>query len=130
VTGLVIRIVAALIRDERGLVLLVRKRGTVAFMQPGGKYEPGESAPVALARELNEELGLVVDPDGFRHIGYFEADAANEAGHTVEAEVFEVVIDGPVAPLAEIEELLWIDPANTGTTIVAPLTLDHIFPAL
>jgi len=130
VTAPVIRIVAALIRDEAGRVLLVRKRGTVAFMQPGGKYEPGESAPVALARELHEELGLEVDPAAFRYIGYFEADAANEAGHTVEAEVFEVVIDGPVAPLAEIEELLWIDPAATGDTLVAPLTVDHIFPAL
>ena len=33
----VISVVAALIRDEQGRVLLVRKRGTAAFMQPGGK---------------------------------------------------------------------------------------------
>jgi 8-oxo-dGTP diphosphatase len=31
-----IKIVAALIRDHDGRVLLVRKRGTKAFMQPGG----------------------------------------------------------------------------------------------
>ena len=37
-----IRIVAALIRDDAGRVLLVRKRGTDAFMQPGGKRDPGE----------------------------------------------------------------------------------------
>ena len=35
----VISIVAALIRDPAGRVLLVRKRGTVAFMQPGGKRD-------------------------------------------------------------------------------------------
>ena len=44
-----IRIAAALIRNERGEVLLVRKRDTQAFMQPGGKLEPGESAAAALA---------------------------------------------------------------------------------
>ena len=38
----VISVVAALIRDERGRVLLVRKRGTAVFMQPGGKRHPGE----------------------------------------------------------------------------------------
>jgi 8-oxo-dGTP diphosphatase len=36
-----IEIVAALIRDGAGRVLLVRKRGTMAFMQPGGKRDSG-----------------------------------------------------------------------------------------
>ena len=47
----VISIVAALIRDEAGRVLLVRKRGTHAFMQPGGKRDPGEDDATALVRE-------------------------------------------------------------------------------
>ena len=54
----VIRIVAAVVADERGRLLLVRKRGTTAFMQPGGKLEPGESPVDALAREIREELGV------------------------------------------------------------------------
>ena len=33
----VIRIVAAVVLDDRHRVLVVRKRGTTAFMQPGGK---------------------------------------------------------------------------------------------
>jgi 8-oxo-dGTP pyrophosphatase MutT (NUDIX family) len=37
-----INIVAALIIDGAGRVLLVRKRGTDAFMQPGGKRDAGE----------------------------------------------------------------------------------------
>jgi 8-oxo-dGTP diphosphatase len=126
----VIRIVAALIRDDEGRVLLVRKRGTTAFMQPGGKYEPGESASEALVRELREELGLVIDTAELEPIGYFEADAANEPDHTVEAEVFSAPLNGPVVALAEIDELLWIDPADIGDVTVAPLTLEHIFPTL
>ena len=47
-----IEVVAALIRNEHGHVLLVRKQGTRAFMQPGGKREPGEDDLAALAREL------------------------------------------------------------------------------
>jgi 8-oxo-dGTP diphosphatase len=42
-TGNIISLVAALIRDADGRVLLVRKRGTSAFMQPGGKRDVGES---------------------------------------------------------------------------------------
>jgi 8-oxo-dGTP diphosphatase len=37
-----IKFVAALIIDEAGRVLLVRKRGTNAFMQPGGKRDLGK----------------------------------------------------------------------------------------
>jgi 8-oxo-dGTP pyrophosphatase MutT (NUDIX family) len=52
-----IRIAAALIDDDRGRLLLVRKVGTPWFMQAGGKIEHGESAISALDRELREEIG-------------------------------------------------------------------------
>jgi 8-oxo-dGTP pyrophosphatase MutT (NUDIX family) len=47
-----IRTAAAVIDDGAGNVLLVRKAGTRAFMQPGGKIDAGESAVDALVREL------------------------------------------------------------------------------
>lgn len=53
-----IRIVAAVILDDRGRALLVRKHGARRFIQPGGKPEPGEAPLQALARELHEELGV------------------------------------------------------------------------
>lgn len=37
----VFRIAAACLLDAQGRLLLVRKRGTRAFMLPGGKHEPG-----------------------------------------------------------------------------------------
>ena len=76
----VISVVAALIRDEAGRVLLVRKRGTHAFMQPGGKRDAGEGDIAALAREVVEELGCCVDQRSARAVGVFECAAANESG--------------------------------------------------
>ena len=80
-----IKVVAALIRDGAGRVLLVRKRGTTAFMQPGGKRDPGEDDIAALAREVAEELGCRVDRDSIQPLGEFDAVAANEPGRRVQA---------------------------------------------
>ena len=123
-----IRIAAALLIEPNGQTLLVRKRGTQAFMQPGGKIDAGEQPAEALARELHEELGLIIEPTDAVFLGHFSAPAANEPGYTVEAELFQVTIDEPVSPAAEIEEVRWIDPATDGDLILAPLTRDLILP--
>jgi 8-oxo-dGTP diphosphatase len=124
----IIRIAAALLIGPDGRTLLVRKRGTAAFMQPGGKIEPHEQPVQALARELEEELGLLIDPARARYLGPFSAPAANEPGHVVQAELFQLTIDADVSPAAEIEEVRWIDPATDGDLALAPLTRDLILP--
>jgi len=123
-----LRIAAALLIGSDGQTLLVRKRGTQAFMQPGGKIDAGEQPAEALARELYEELNLRIDPAEAVYLGHFSAPAANEPGFTVEAELFQVHIDSPVSPAAEIEEVRWIDPAGEGGLHLAPLTRDWILP--
>jgi 8-oxo-dGTP diphosphatase len=65
----IISVVAALIRDNDGRVLLVRKRGTSAFMQPGGKRDVDESDLAALSREVAEELGCRVVAETARPLG-------------------------------------------------------------
>jgi len=37
----IIRVSAVVLRDAQGRVLMVRKRGTSMWMNPGGKPEPG-----------------------------------------------------------------------------------------
>ena len=123
-----IRIAAAVLIDKEGQTLLVRKRGTLAFMQPGGKIDPGEQAVEALARELHEELNLHIDPAQALYLGQFSAPAANEPGFTVQAKLFQLHIDVAVTPAAEIEEIRWIDPAGDGGLHLAPLTRDLILP--
>ena len=129
----VIVIVAAGIIDVAGRLLLVRKRGTDRFMQAGGKIDPGESPASALVRELHEELGVVVGPDDLEYLGQFDADAANEAGHVVDAEVFAVDLGaraGDAVASAEIDELIWVSPADALGYPLAPLTSEVLMPVI
>src|SRR5215813_7548403 len=98
-----IKIVAALIHDETGRVLLVRKRGTRAFMQPGGKRDAGEDDISALSREIAEELGCGVVPASIRPLGEFSAAAANEPGFRVQASLYGVDVTGKITPNQEID---------------------------
>lgn len=122
-----IRIAAAIIFDAAGHVLVVRKRGSGVFMQPGGKIEPHEMPAEALARELEEEIALVVATSQSVYLGKFRAEAANEQGREVEADVFEVALTGAVAAKAEIEEIRWVDPFAPDLPL-AILSRDHIMP--
>ena len=125
-----IRIVAAVIRDERGRSLLVRKRGATVFQQPGGKRDPGDADDLAtLARELREELGCDMLAGSASLLCRCSAPAANEPGHTVEAVVYAVRVTGAIAARAEIAELRWIDPAAPDVP-VAQLSREHILPLL
>jgi 8-oxo-dGTP diphosphatase len=123
-----INVVAALIRDQAGRVLLVRKRGTTAFMQPGGKPDAGEDNVSALAREVGEELGCRMIEGSARSLGEFEAAAANEPGFLVKAAVYAIAVCGEIVPRAEIDEMLWIDPGLPPEIQIAPLTRDYILP--
>jgi 8-oxo-dGTP diphosphatase len=123
-----IKVVAALIRDDAGRVLLVRKRGTAAFMQPGGKRDLGEDDIAALSREVAEELGCGVVTASARSLGEFDAVAANEPGFRVRASLYAVEVTGEIAPSQEIDEVIWINPAAPPDISLAPLTRDHVLP--
>ena len=117
--------------DRRGLLLTVRKRGTHAFMLPGGKIERTESPRTAAVREVAEELRVSCDPTRLAVLGRWDAPAANESDTVLDAHVFVFV--GEITPVAsgEIEEIRWIalDGGNAEFPL-APLLVEHVIPAL
>ncbi|BCA27540.1 MULTISPECIES: NUDIX hydrolase [Pseudomonadaceae] len=123
-------IAAACLIDADNRLLLVRKRNTRAFMLPGGKREPGESAHEALRRELQEELELSLPAEALSPLGSFRAAAANEPDTWVEAQVFVARLEQPVAPAAELEELAWLAPGQPLPDTLAPLLREQVLPAL
>ena len=125
---MIVEVVGGLLLGEDGRLLTVRKRNTNRFMLPGGKREPGEDDFTALARELREELG--VDLTSATLLGQFEAMAANEPGATVRSHAYLIAIEGEIAIQAEIQHMLWIDPASPPDVPIAPLLTGQILPAL
>ncbi|PAU64107.1 NUDIX hydrolase [Pseudomonas sp. PIC25] len=126
----IFRIAAACLLDAQGRLLLVRKRGTRAFMLPGGKHEPGESALEAVLRELSEEIELSLPAEALHYLGRFQAPAANEPDCRVDADVFCARLLHPVRAAAELEELAWLDPGSPLPDSLAPLLREQVLPVL
>src|SRR5690606_11085243 len=126
-----VRIVAAVIFDANGCVLLLKKRGSKIYIQRGGKREEGEAALDTLARELAEELAVTLLRDCAVALGQFSDDAVHEAGRRVEAEVFVCSVEGVPQANAEIQTLAWVHPAALPADLcIAPLSRNHFLPAV
>lgn len=122
---------AVVIRDLDGRVLIVRKRGTTRYMLPGGKIEAGESPAQAAIRELNEEVGAVLDDASLRFLGDWIAAAANEPDHSVHGYIFEHPWVSGLSVRAEIDDLIWLHPDEMNErSDLAPLLIERVLPAL
>ncbi|HBV10014.1 NUDIX hydrolase [Glutamicibacter bergerei] len=122
---------AACLINDQGQILLVRKRGTTKFMQPGGKPEPGETPIEAVMREVSEELGVDFEAKDLEPYGEWSGPAANEEDTSIQAYLFAARFNGSPEPLAELEELLWIDPRDALLrNDIAPLLREHVLPTL
>jgi len=120
---------AACLINNQGEILLVRKRGTTKFMQPGGKPEIGESPLQTVIREIREELGISFMPDELKFDGEWIGAAANEDDTSIRASLFSAHYDGKLVPLAELEELLWIAPKDALLREdIAPLLREFVLP--
>ncbi len=119
-------------------VLGVRKRGTTAFMQPGGKPEVGENPVQCAIREVKEELAVTLDRESLVSLGHVTTRAANEANTRLEADLFLApTVHNPsdFGIRAEIEELRWFSLSDLNAheqdpALIAPLFRDFVVPEL
>jgi 8-oxo-dGTP diphosphatase len=88
--------VAAVVRDEAGRVVLIRRGDGAGWSLPGGMMELGERLDQCLVREVQEETGLDVEPvrligvysDPFvNHITYPNGDQIHIVSATFECRV-------------------------------------------
>ncbi len=87
-----------------GQVLLARNSYRRGFTLPGGSPKPAEFDPNAAARELREEVGVVVAPKRFRH--------AHRCSHSFEfrkdtVDIYQVELDALPELHVDEREVIW-----------------------
>lgn len=124
--------VAALVTDEGGRVLMIRRADTREWGLPAGIVEPGEEPSFTMARELYEETGLVGVPhriaavvDG-PHVVYPNGDHC----HFVTTYYVCRIVGGEIGPVdGETTEVAWLDPADSRAAVrlsLLPRPLDEL----
>ena len=113
-------VVAGLLVDDAGRVLLTQRRADqplpLQWEFPGGKIEPGDSPTAALARELEEELGVVVEVGRIWDV-LFHAYPA----YDVLMLVYRCRLPAAMLPrCVEVADLAWRPPDRLGDLDVLP----------
>ncbi|MGW2326346.1 NUDIX hydrolase [Streptomyces sp. NPDC001700] len=119
-------VVAAAIVQRGRLLVVSKKAAPEVFYLPGGKPDPGESPLETLARELDEELGVVpLEP---RLLAEVEGVAVLERV-PMRLTVFEARIDKVPHPAAELAHMRWISGDESDVRLAAAIR-NHVVPRL
>jgi 8-oxo-dGTP diphosphatase len=105
---MVIPCVGAVIRDDKGRLLLVKRGhepGAGLWSLPGGRIEPGETDAEALVREMREETGLEVEPGPL--LGTVRRPAVDGAVLDIR-DYAATVISGTLRPGDDAADARWV----------------------
>ena len=109
VSGSVIPCVGAVVKDDQGRLLLIKRGhapGAGLWSLPGGRIEPGETDTEALVREMREETGLVIDPGPL--IGTVRRPARDGAVFDIR-DYAATVTGGTLHPGDDAADARWVD---------------------
>ncbi len=113
-----VRVVAALCtREDRFLITQRPDRGSFAsyWEFPGGKVEEGEEDEAALAREMIEELGVVV-----RVGALYQAAVHAYPTFVIDFRVYRCTLLEGEFRAVEVQDLRWICPSEIGEFLFPP----------
>jgi 8-oxo-dGTP diphosphatase len=117
--------VTAAIWIEAGRVLIARRRPGVSqaglWEFPGGKVRPGETPEACLAREIEEELGVKVNVEGF-----FAESVHAYAERTIRLRAYRVRSAGGRPVALDHAELRWVSPRELGRYAFCPADLPFV----
>jgi 8-oxo-dGTP diphosphatase len=111
-------VVAALVRDDAGRILLTQRRADqpmpLLWEFPGGKVEPGEPPVEALAREISEELGCAATVGAIYDVVFHPY-----ADFDLYMLVYACALGGEPRAV-EVAQLAWVPPDELGRYEVLP----------
>ena len=120
----------ALVTDQEGRMLAVRKKGSKYFQMVGGKLDKNEEPIETLRREFLEEINIDILQHSVRFLGKHTTEAVNEKETKVHANVFHVQLKSlnELKIASEIEEMAWITKEDYPTYKLAHLLAEFSLP--
>jgi 8-oxo-dGTP diphosphatase len=106
-----VRVVGAVITRSAGQLLIIKRGnepGRGLWSLPGGHVEPGESDVEAVAREVQEETGLIVE------VGALAGRV--QRGRYDIGDYFATVVSGDLAAATDALDAVWDNPRARATT--------------
>jgi 8-oxo-dGTP diphosphatase len=122
-------VVAAVIESESRILICQRRKEDRFPLQwefPGGKVEPGETLEQALARELQEELGVRAEVGGelYRTRHHYA-----EVPESLELIFFSATLAEPPREVAfgmAFEQIVWAEPGELGNFRFLPADSEFV----
>jgi mutator protein MutT len=116
--------VTAVVRNERGEILLIRRADNGLWALPGGSQEIGETVADAVRREVREETGLNVEVIGLvgiysdpaHVIAYDDGEVRQEFSLCFSARS----VSGSATTSAESAEVRWVPPSTLEELSIHP----------
>ena len=110
--------VTAVVRDDTGCILMIRRTDNDLYAIPGGAQEIGETISQTVIREVKEETGITVKVTGLigvysdpKHvIAFTDGEIRQEFSICFRARP----TGGDLRTSTESKEVLWIDPDQLG----------------